>query len=195
VVRLDIADELVGIDIRPELLEQQSPPTVDETASIGSGRWSLRRYWSPRPCDFGHCCRQRGALDSPSDFCLVVSAAAGIDLRSVARHGERRTDGGLAPLWQPSCWHLIVQARVIQDGADAGHQPWLLLPELVSTSFAAAQYGLADPVSRQVGPAAYEVGARYRSGWPPCTWSDPSARAPEASGSSPGPPTPQEATR
>jgi hypothetical protein len=25
---------------------------------------------------------------------------------------------------------------------------------------AAAQYGLADPVARQVGPAAYEVGAR-----------------------------------
>jgi hypothetical protein len=54
----------------------------------------------------------------------------------------------------------LAQARVIQDGADAGHQPWLLSPELVATSFAAAQYGLADPVSRQVGPAAYEVGAR-----------------------------------
>jgi hypothetical protein len=54
----------------------------------------------------------------------------------------------------------LAQARVIQDGADAGHQPWLLSPELVATSFAGAQYGLADPVARQVGPAAYEVGAR-----------------------------------
>jgi cell division septation protein DedD len=25
----------------------------------------------------------------------------------------------------------LAQARVIQDGADAGHQPWLLSPELV----------------------------------------------------------------
>ena len=54
----------------------------------------------------------------------------------------------------------LAQAREIQSGADAGHQPWLLSPQLVATSFAAAQYGLADPVARQVGPAAYEVGAR-----------------------------------
>jgi hypothetical protein len=54
----------------------------------------------------------------------------------------------------------LEQARVIQDGADAGHQPWLLSPALVSTSFAAAKYGLGDPVTRKVGPAAYEVGER-----------------------------------
>jgi hypothetical protein len=54
----------------------------------------------------------------------------------------------------------LAQARVIQDGADAGHQPWLLSPELVSTSYATAEYGISDPVSRKVGPAAYEVGAR-----------------------------------
>ena len=54
----------------------------------------------------------------------------------------------------------LEQARRIQDGADAGHQPWLLSPELVSTAYATAEYGIADPVARKVGPAAYEVGAR-----------------------------------
>ena len=54
----------------------------------------------------------------------------------------------------------LEQARVLQDGADAGHQPWLLSPELVSTSYATAEYGISDPVARKVGPAAYDVGAR-----------------------------------
>jgi hypothetical protein len=54
----------------------------------------------------------------------------------------------------------LEQARRIQDGADAGNQPWLLSPELVSTSYATAEYGISDPVARKVGPAAYEVGAR-----------------------------------
>jgi hypothetical protein len=54
----------------------------------------------------------------------------------------------------------LEQARMIQDGADAGHQPWLLSPELVSTAYATAEYGIADPVARKVGPAAYDVGAR-----------------------------------
>jgi hypothetical protein len=48
---------------------------------------------------------------------------------------------------------------MLQDGADAGRRPWLLSPELVSTSYAAATYGIPDPVTRQVGPAAYDVGA------------------------------------
>jgi hypothetical protein len=54
----------------------------------------------------------------------------------------------------------LEQARMIQGGADAGHQPWLLSPELVSTSYATAEYGISDPVARKVGPAAYDVGAR-----------------------------------
>jgi hypothetical protein len=54
----------------------------------------------------------------------------------------------------------LEQARTIQAGADAGHQPWLLSPELVSTSYAAAELGLHDPVARRVGAAAYQVGAR-----------------------------------
>jgi hypothetical protein len=54
----------------------------------------------------------------------------------------------------------LEQARMLQDGADAGHQPWLLSPELVSTSYATAEYGISDPVARKVGPAAYDVGAR-----------------------------------
>ena len=49
---------------------------------------------------------------------------------------------------------------MLQNGADAGHQPWLLSPELVSTSYATAEYGISDPVARKVGPAAYDVGAR-----------------------------------
>jgi hypothetical protein len=50
-------------------------------------------------------------------------------------------------------------ARMLQDGADAGHRPWLLSPELVATSYGAAELGLYQPVARRVGPNAYEVGA------------------------------------
>ena len=53
----------------------------------------------------------------------------------------------------------LEQARTLQDGADAGHQPWLLSAELVATSYGAAELGLYQPVARRVGPAAYEVGA------------------------------------
>ena len=53
----------------------------------------------------------------------------------------------------------LEQARTLQDGADAGHQPWLLSPELVATSYGAAELGLYQPVARRVGPNAYEVGA------------------------------------
>jgi len=54
----------------------------------------------------------------------------------------------------------LEQARTLQDSADAGHQPWLLSPELVSTSYTTAEYGISDPVARKVGPAAYEAAAR-----------------------------------
>jgi hypothetical protein len=53
----------------------------------------------------------------------------------------------------------LEQARTLQDGADAGHQPWLLSPELVATSYGAAKLGLYQPVARRVGRNAYEVGA------------------------------------
>jgi len=53
----------------------------------------------------------------------------------------------------------LEQARELQERADAGHQPWLLSPELVSTSYAAAAYGIPGAVTRRVGPAAYDVGA------------------------------------
>jgi len=53
----------------------------------------------------------------------------------------------------------LQQAREIQDGADAGHQPWLLSPERVAVSYAAAELGLYQPVSRRVGPNTYQVGA------------------------------------
>ena len=53
----------------------------------------------------------------------------------------------------------LEQARMLQDSADAGHQPWLLSPEQVATSYGAAELGLYKPVARRVGPNAYEVGA------------------------------------
>jgi hypothetical protein len=53
----------------------------------------------------------------------------------------------------------LEQARMLQDRADAGHQPWLLSPELVATSYGAAELDLYQPVARRVGPNAYEVGA------------------------------------
>jgi len=53
----------------------------------------------------------------------------------------------------------LEQARMLQDGADAGHQPWLLSPELVATSYGAAELDLYQPVARRVGHNAYEVGA------------------------------------
>jgi hypothetical protein len=53
----------------------------------------------------------------------------------------------------------LEQARKLQDGADGGHQPWLLSPELVATSYGAAELDLYQPVARRVGPNAYEVGA------------------------------------
>jgi hypothetical protein len=51
-------------------------------------------------------------------------------------------------------------ARVLQDRADEGHQPWLLSPELVAAAYGAAKAELGDPVTRKVGPAAYDVGGR-----------------------------------
>ena len=53
----------------------------------------------------------------------------------------------------------LEQARMLQDGADAGHQPWLLSPELVAASYGAVELGLYQPVARRVGPNAYKVGA------------------------------------
>jgi hypothetical protein len=43
--------------------------------------------------------------------------------------------GTIVGLWPV---RTLEQARTIQDGADAGYQPRLLSPELVSTSYAAA---------------------------------------------------------
>jgi len=53
----------------------------------------------------------------------------------------------------------LEQARTLQASADAGHQPWLLSPELVATYYGAAELGLYQPVARRVGPNTYEVGA------------------------------------
>jgi hypothetical protein len=55
----------------------------------------------------------------------------------------------------------LQHAREMLDGADVGHQPWLLSPELVWTSYAAAKLGLFHPVARRVGPTAYQVRADH----------------------------------
>jgi hypothetical protein len=55
----------------------------------------------------------------------------------------------------------LAQARELQDGADAGHQPWLLSPELVSTAYAKAELGLFAPYAQRVGPAAYQVRSHH----------------------------------
>jgi hypothetical protein len=59
---------------------------------------------------------------------------------------------------------------------------WLLSPELVSTSYAAAEYGISNPVTRQVGPAIYQVRAR-NSEWVATLYlAQPIRQAPGASG-------------
>jgi hypothetical protein len=55
----------------------------------------------------------------------------------------------------------LQQAQELQDSADAGHQPWLLSAELVSTSYAETQLGLLAPYVEQVGPAAYQVRSHH----------------------------------
>ena len=51
-------------------------------------------------------------------------------------------------------------ARTLQDGADAGHRPWLLSPEQVALAFASAEMHFLDPVTRRIAPATYDVGQR-----------------------------------
>jgi hypothetical protein len=55
----------------------------------------------------------------------------------------------------------LAQARELQDGADAGHQPWLLSAELVSTAYAEAELGLFAPYAQRVGPGAYQVRSHH----------------------------------
>jgi hypothetical protein len=55
----------------------------------------------------------------------------------------------------------LAQARELQDGVDAGHQPWLLSPEQVSIAYATAELDLFGPVAEQVGPAAYQVRSHH----------------------------------
>jgi hypothetical protein len=63
----------------------------------------------------------------------------------------------------PSPWALSPwpwrAARTDPTRHPAGHQPWLLSPALVATSYGAAELGLDQPVARRVGATAYEVGA------------------------------------
>jgi hypothetical protein len=111
---------------------------------------------------------------APLALGLAALAVAGCQSRSdqattaVPTQGERAATATTAPKPAPrpetvvGLWpaRTLEQARTIQDGADAGRQPWLLSPELVSTSYAAAELGLHDPVARRVGATAFQVGAR-----------------------------------
>jgi hypothetical protein len=55
----------------------------------------------------------------------------------------------------------LAQAKELQDGADAGHQPWLLSAESVSTAYAQAELGLFAPYAQRVGPATYQVRSHH----------------------------------
>jgi hypothetical protein len=64
----------------------------------------------------------------------------------------------------------LTQARELQDGVDAGHQPWLLSPEQVSIAYATAELGLFGPLqSGWVRPPTRSA-PTTASGRPPCTW-------------------------
>jgi hypothetical protein len=55
----------------------------------------------------------------------------------------------------------LAQARELQDSVDAGHQPWLLSAESVSTAYAQGELHLFGPDVEQVGPAAYQVRSHH----------------------------------
>jgi len=55
----------------------------------------------------------------------------------------------------------LAQARELQDSVDAGHQPWLLSAESVSTAYAQGELHLFGPYAQQVGPAAYQVRSHH----------------------------------
>jgi hypothetical protein len=68
---------------------------------------------------------------------------------------------------RPCCWQIAGKLRRTDTGARAqqryrraGLRPWLLSPELVAASYGAAKAELRYPVTRKVGPAAYDVGER-----------------------------------
>lgn len=58
----------------------------------------------------------------------------------------------------------LAQARELQESVDAGHQPWLLSPEMIAAGYAEAELGLFRPFVEQVGPAAYQVRS-HNGGW------------------------------
>jgi hypothetical protein len=55
----------------------------------------------------------------------------------------------------------LAQARELQDSVDAGHQPWLLSAESVSTAYAQVELHLFAPSAQRVGPAAYQVRSHH----------------------------------
>ena len=57
--------------------------------------------------------------------------------------------------------NTLAQARELQDSVDAGHQPWLLSAESVSTAYAQGELHLFGPYVEQVGPAAYQVRSHH----------------------------------
>ena len=55
----------------------------------------------------------------------------------------------------------LAQAKELQDSVDAGHQPWLLSAESVSTAYAETELGLFAPYAQRVGPGAYQVRSHH----------------------------------
>jgi hypothetical protein len=63
----------------------------------------------------------------------------------------------------------LAQARELQDNVDAGHQPWLLSAESVSTAYAQGELGLFAPYAQRVGPGAYQVRSHHGE-WEATLW-------------------------
>ena len=85
------------------------------------------------------------------------------------RHDTPGTNPGSRPTSDPASetivglWPVktLAQARELQNSVDAGHQPWLLSAESVSTAYAQGELHLFGPYVEQVGPAAYQVRSHH----------------------------------
>ena len=64
----------------------------------------------------------------------------------------------------------LAQARELQDGVDAGHQPWLLSAESVAVAYARASWACSGPMWNRWGRAPIRSAPTTASGRPPCTW-------------------------
>ena len=128
--------------IRIKLLRHPCGPCTTTIRPWGPWRWV-------RP-DRGPCDPSEPSPRSPSALSPWPWRAARADPTRQPHPSQPRSSGPCSPPCRPA-------STAAQP--PAGHQPWLLSPELVATAYGAAELGLYQPVARRVGPNAYEVGA------------------------------------